>query len=160
MRRNWLGSFISLRFSAVAPQSMVNSFHVQCSLFSVVTRARSGPTWAPTGSPFDDVEVVAVVTLLDDVLAGSHLALEHGVNHLLHLVLWTDRGRRRAGSRPGRDAYGRVSRRTGGRPGGTIDPRSVPRPAAGRPADCQLCDYGTKYMSRTLRKHKTDIFHT
>lgn len=33
-------------------------------------------------SPLDDVEVVSVLALVDDVLLGLHLQLEHGVQHL------------------------------------------------------------------------------
>ena len=37
--------------------------------------------------PVDDVEIVAVVALSDDVVAAADGALEHGVQHFLHLLL-------------------------------------------------------------------------
>ena len=69
-------------------------------------------------SPFDDVEVVAVVALLDDVLSGGDLPLEHGVDHLLHLVLWTERAGARVTAGSGRETGRQVA-------ADTIDPRSA-----------------------------------
>lgn len=45
----------------------------------------SGPSTTLQHLRFNHVEIVAIVALLDDRLLGRYLALEHGVQHLVHL---------------------------------------------------------------------------